>query len=122
MEHLRPSIHANFRLVFCISCYFLNLKLLLRLALALSRETIPNQLGKPTNSPTLRWVFQCFMAVHLVSFHGVIQIVNLDNASSAYLKFLFSCLSTLLSSPYTCFLIVFGLPLRAECGFVRDLL
>jgi transposase len=50
----------------------------LRLALALSQETIPNQLGKPTNSPTLRWVFQCFMAVHLVSFQGVTQVVNLS--------------------------------------------
>jgi transposase len=50
----------------------------LRLALALSQDTIPSQLGKPTNSPTLRWVFQCFMAVHLVSFNGVIQIVNLS--------------------------------------------
>ena len=50
----------------------------LRLALALSQNTIPNQLGKPTNSPTLRWVFQCFMAVHLVSFQGVTQVVNLS--------------------------------------------
>ena len=50
----------------------------LRLALALSQETIPNQLGKPTNSPTLRWVFQCFLAVHLVTFHGDTQIVNLS--------------------------------------------
>jgi transposase len=50
----------------------------LRLALALSEDTIPNQLGKPTNSPTLRWVFQCFMAIHLVSFDGVTQVVNLS--------------------------------------------
>lgn len=50
----------------------------LRLALALAQETIPNQLGKPTNVPTLRWVFQCFMAVHLVSFQGVTQVVNLS--------------------------------------------
>jgi transposase len=50
----------------------------LRLALALSQDTIPNQLGKPTNSPTLRWVFQCFMAVHLVFSHGVSHIVNLS--------------------------------------------
>ena len=50
----------------------------LRLALNLSQETIPNQLDKPTNSPTLRWVFQCFMAVHLVSFQGVTQVVNLS--------------------------------------------
>jgi transposase len=30
----------------------------LRLALAEQQESIPNQLGKPTDSPTLRWVFQ----------------------------------------------------------------
>jgi transposase len=50
----------------------------LRLALTLRQDTIPNQLGNPTNSPTLRWVFQCFIAVHLVAFHGVTQIVNLS--------------------------------------------
>ena len=59
----------------------------LRLALALSQETIPNQLGKPTNSPTLRWVFQCFMAVHLVSIHGVTQIVNLSALRLRILNF-----------------------------------
>ncbi|MFN9608518.1 MAG: IS1634 family transposase, partial [Pseudanabaena sp.] len=50
----------------------------LRLALALAQDTIPNQLGKPTNSPTLRWVFQCFMAVHLVSFQNLTQVANLS--------------------------------------------
>ena len=51
----------------------------LRPALAQHDETIPNQLGKPTASPTLRWVFQCFMAVHLVVFQGVQQVVNLTD-------------------------------------------
>jgi len=50
----------------------------LRLALAQAQETIPNQLGKPSSSPTLRWVFQCFMAVHLVSSHGLKHISNLS--------------------------------------------
>lgn len=59
----------------------------LRLALALSQDTIPNQLGKPSNSPTLRWVFQCFMAIHLVSFHGVIQVVNLSPSRLHILNF-----------------------------------
>ena len=59
----------------------------LRLALALAQDTIPNQLGKPTNSPTLRWVFQCFMAVHLVSIHGVTQIVNLSALRLRILNF-----------------------------------
>ena len=50
----------------------------LRLALAQAQEHIPNQLGKPTASPTLRWVFQCFMAIHLVVSNGVKQVVNLS--------------------------------------------
>jgi transposase len=59
----------------------------LRLALALAQDAIPNQLGKPTNSPTLRWVFQCFMAIHLVSFQGLTQIVNLSPPRLHILKF-----------------------------------
>ena len=59
----------------------------LRQALAQHDETIPNQLGKPTASPTLRWVFQCFMAVHLVVFHGVQQVVNLTDERRHILQF-----------------------------------
>ncbi len=59
----------------------------LRLALAQHQETIPNQLGKPTASPTLRWVFQCFMAVHLVLFHCVTQVVNLTDERLHILRF-----------------------------------
>ncbi len=59
----------------------------LRQALAHQDETIPNQLGKPTSSPTLRWVFQCFMAVHLVVFQGVRQVVNLTDDRLHLLRF-----------------------------------
>lgn len=59
----------------------------LRLALAQQQQTIPNQLGKPSNSPTLRWVFQCFMAVHLVFVHGVTQIANLTDERLHILRF-----------------------------------
>ena len=64
-------------MVLCLLVYNLAQRQL-RLALALAQDTIPNQLGKPTNSPTLRWVFQCFMAVHLVSFQELTQVVNLS--------------------------------------------
>jgi transposase len=60
----------------------------LRLALARNQESIPSQLGKPTDSPTLRWVFQCFMAVHFVVFQEVKQIVNLTASRLHILKFL----------------------------------
>jgi transposase len=59
----------------------------LRQALAQNEATIPNQLGKPTASPTLRWVFQCFMAVHLVVFQGVQQVVNLTDDRLHILQF-----------------------------------
>jgi len=62
----------------CLLAYNLGQRQL-RQALAQHDETIPNQLGKPTASPTLRWVFQCFMAVHLVVFQGVRQVVNLTD-------------------------------------------
>ena len=36
----------------------------LRQALEQAQETIPDQKGKPTVKPTLRWVLQCFQSVH----------------------------------------------------------
>jgi transposase len=59
----------------------------LRKSLSEQEETIPNQLGKPTVNPTLRWVFQCFMAVHLVTIEGVKQIVNFTDERMHILKF-----------------------------------
>jgi transposase len=59
----------------------------LRKALNERGESIPNQLGKPTANPTLRWVFQCFMAVHLVTVEGTKQIINLSSARRHILKF-----------------------------------
>lgn len=42
-----------------------------------SKTGLKNQLGKLTDCPTLRWVFQCFQGIHLVFLSGVQQIVNL---------------------------------------------
>ncbi len=50
----------------------------LRLTLELKQATIPNQLGKPSKSPTLRWIFQCFLSIHFVDLHGVKEVVNLS--------------------------------------------
>ncbi|MEY3404433.1 MAG: hypothetical protein RLZZ86_4055 [Cyanobacteriota bacterium] len=37
----------------------------IRNALFNSKSTIKNQLGKATDRPTLRWIFQCFQCIHL---------------------------------------------------------
>lgn len=49
---------------------------------------IKNQLGKLTLSPTLRWVFQCFQGIHLLTLNSVNQIVNL----TAERNFILNCL------------------------------
>jgi transposase len=37
------------------------------LALEKNNETIPDQKGKPTSKPTIRWVFQTFEGIDLLS-------------------------------------------------------
>lgn len=48
----------------------------IRAALSESKLTIKNQLGKATDRPTLRWIFQCFQSIHLVKFNQQKQISN----------------------------------------------
>ncbi len=49
---------------------------------------IKNQLGKLTLSPTLRWVFQCFQGIHILTLDGINQIVNLTSER----HFILNCL------------------------------
>ena len=70
----------------CLLVYTLGQRQL-RQALALCEETIPNQLKKPTATPTLRWVFQCFQAVHLVHLNHQLQISNLTDTRFKILQF-----------------------------------
>ncbi|QJB44105.1 IS1634 family transposase [Dolichospermum flos-aquae] len=48
----------------------------IRNALLESKSTIKNQLGKATNRPTLRWIFQCFQCIHLVTLNQEKHIYN----------------------------------------------
>ncbi len=59
----------------------------LRNSLAQAQATVANQLGKPTAKPTLRWIFQCFMSIHLVRFAQLKQISNLTSEQSRILQF-----------------------------------
>ena len=49
---------------------------------------INNQLGKLTDSPTLRWIFQCFQGIHLLTLNGINQIVNLTDERNFILNYL----------------------------------
>ncbi len=52
----------------------------LRANLKQNQTGVKNQLGKLTEKPTLRWIFQCFQGIHLVVLNGVKQIVNLTDS------------------------------------------
>ena len=41
----------------------------IRTAVRESKSTVKNQLGKPTDRPTLRWIFPCFQSIYLVTLN-----------------------------------------------------
>ena len=58
----------------------------IRAALYESQLTVKNQLGKSTDSPTLRWIFQCFQSIHLVTFNQEVQVSNWSQDRDFILK------------------------------------
>ena len=60
----------------------------IRNALKESKSTIKNQLGKATNSPTLRWIFQCFQCIHLITLNQEEHISNWNKDRDFILRLL----------------------------------
>ncbi len=48
---------------------------------------VKNQLGRLTDRPTLRWIFQCFQSIHIYIEHGIKQISNINEERLHFLKF-----------------------------------
>ena len=59
----------------------------LRHRLQQTQSRIKNQLGQLTDRPTLRWIFQCFQAIHLLQIDGVEQVSNLTDERLRILRF-----------------------------------
>ena len=59
----------------------------LRLKLSELKTGVKNQLGKLTDRPTLRLIFQCFQGIHVVFLNGVKQISNLRTERCLTLSF-----------------------------------
>lgn len=58
-------------------------------ALAQAKHTRQNQqLGKPTATLTLRWLFQYFMSIHLVTIVSAKQVTHLTEQRLWILQFL----------------------------------
>jgi transposase len=70
----------------CLLVYSLGQRQI-RKGLQTAKTGIKNQLGKLTERPTLRWIFQCFQGIHVVKFQEVQQISNLSNERQFTLKF-----------------------------------
>ena len=51
-------------------------------------KTFPNQLRKPIQNPTARWVFENFFAIHLLILNNQEQIVGLEDKHRLILELL----------------------------------
>lgn len=71
----------------CLLVYTLGQRQL-RQALFRTKNTIPNQLKQSTSTPTLRWIFQCFQAIHLINFNQKLQVSNLTDNRLRILRLL----------------------------------
>ncbi len=70
----------------CLLVYSLGQRSL-RQALDNAQQTVENQVGKSTAKPTLRWMFQCLMSIHLLTFDGHKHITNLTTERLWILQF-----------------------------------
>jgi transposase len=70
----------------CLLVYTLTQRQL-RQILKQAQTAIKNQLGRLTERPTLRWIFQCFQAVHLLQVDSVKQVANLTDERLRTLSF-----------------------------------
>ncbi|MBP0026860.1 hypothetical protein [Roseofilum sp. Guam] len=70
----------------CLLIYTLGQRQL-RHSLTRTQSTVKNQLGRPTNRPTLRWIFQCFQSIHWFFQSGEAQVSNLTEERLHLLKF-----------------------------------
>lgn len=58
-----------------------------RKALPLTNDTVLDQRKRPTQTPTLRWIFQGFQAIHLVRLNGRTHVSNLTHERLKILSF-----------------------------------
>ncbi len=70
----------------CLMVYSLGQRQI-RSALQIAKTGIKNQLNKLTERPTLRWIFQCFQGIHLVTFPGIKQVAGVTDERQFTLNF-----------------------------------
>jgi transposase len=76
----------------CLLVYTLGQRQI-RTPLRESKSTVKNQLSKPTDRPTLRWIFPCFQSIHVVTLSQEEHISNWTQERDCILNLV----------PYHCF-------------------
>ncbi len=81
----------SFIMVLCLLVYRLA-EHLLRRQLASTSQMVPNQINKPTDRPTMRWIFQCFEGIDLlhirVGLREHLQVLGLQPLHQKILRLL----------------------------------
>jgi transposase len=89
-------IALSFVMVLCLLVYRLA-EHHLRSQLESTQQTLPNQVNKPTNRPTMRWIFQCFEGIDLLHIrtgsHRHTQVLGLKPLHQRVLRLLGSAYS-----------------------------
>jgi transposase len=84
-------VALSFIMVLCLLVYRLA-EHQLRRQLACTSQTVPNQVNKPTDRPTMRWIFQCFERIDLLHIrlgaHWQTQILGLQPLHQQVLRLL----------------------------------
>src|SRR5713226_5256191 len=84
-------IALSFVMVLCLLVYRLA-EHRLRRQLGVTEQTLPNQVNKPTNRPTMRWIFQCFEGIDLLHIrlgsHWHTQVLGLQSLHQQVLRLL----------------------------------
>ena len=70
----------------CLLVYSLGQRQI-RANLKTAKIGLKNQLGKLTERPTLRWIFQCFQGIHLVRLEEIKKVSNLNHYRQFILQF-----------------------------------
>jgi len=70
-------------------------QMLLREELLMKGETVPNQMGKPTDTPTLKWAFQLMERVVKVRIHLKDKVVEQFHGIEMAQKTIISCFGDL---------------------------
>jgi transposase len=77
-----------FIMTLCLLVYSL-LEYKIRKALEHQKKTVPDQKGKPTATPTARWIFHCFLGIHLLKIPNQSErVLNLKDVHLTILRLL----------------------------------